>query len=87
MTRVEIEALEQNASSVVADAAAGEIITITDHGRPVAQITPIPRPSLQRLIDSDRARPPRRSIHDLPPPQPGPSLTDELERMRQTGQY
>ena len=39
MESVGIRELRQNASQVVARAAAGEVITITDRGRPVAQMT------------------------------------------------
>jgi len=87
MATVGIRALKQNASAVVAEAAAGETITITDRGRPVAQITPLPTSSFQRLIDAGRIRPPRRSIQDVPPPEPGPSLSEELERMRRAERY
>lgn len=47
-----IRALKQNASEVIARAAAGEVIEITDRGRPVAEIIPIRRNRLQQLIDS-----------------------------------
>ncbi|MFT5202590.1 MAG: prevent-host-death family protein [Candidatus Aldehydirespiratoraceae bacterium] len=43
MSEVGIRALKQNASAVVADAAAGETVTIADRGRPVARMTAIPR--------------------------------------------
>ena len=42
MADVGIRALKQNASAVVAEAAAGATVTITDRGRPVAQLTPLP---------------------------------------------
>lgn len=42
MSSVGIRDLKQNASAVVARAAAGEIIAVTDRGRPVAQLTPLP---------------------------------------------
>jgi len=87
MTEVGIRALKQNASAVVAEAAAGETITITDHGRPVAQLTPIPRSRVQLLIESGRARPPRRSLADLPPPEPGAALSVEVNAMRDAERY
>ncbi|MCX6410098.1 MAG: type II toxin-antitoxin system prevent-host-death family antitoxin, partial [Actinobacteria bacterium] len=37
MDQIGIRALKQNASAVVARAAAGEALIITDNGRPVAQ--------------------------------------------------
>jgi prevent-host-death family protein len=68
MKTVGVRALKQNASAVVAEAAAGETITITDRGRPVAQLVPLPVDQLQGLAASGRARPARRSFADLPPP-------------------
>jgi prevent-host-death family protein len=82
MTEVGIRALKQNASAVVADAASGETVTITDRGRPVAQMTAIPTSRLQSLVDAGRARPARRRIRDLPAPTAGPGLSSELESMR-----
>lgn len=82
MTEVGIRALQQNASGVVADAAAGETITITDRGRPVAQLTPIPRSRLAALIEAGRARPPKRHLSELAPPMDGADLSEELRRSR-----
>ncbi|MCB0998302.1 MAG: type II toxin-antitoxin system prevent-host-death family antitoxin [Acidimicrobiales bacterium] len=50
MTEVGIRALRQNASAVVAAAAAGESVTITEHGRPVPQLVPIARTRVPALI-------------------------------------
>lgn len=87
MTTVGIRALKQNASAVVAHAVAGETVTITDRGRPVAQIAPLPESTLARLIASGAARPPLRDIQDLPAPKPGPSLSDTLAAMRAEERY
>ena len=87
MTQVGIRALKQNASAVVAQAAAGEPVTITDRGRPVAQLTALPTSRLQQLLDSGNARPPRSGIGDLPAPEPGPILSDELAAMRDAERY
>jgi prevent-host-death family protein len=87
MAKVGIRALKQNASAVVADAAAGETITITDRGRAVAQLTSIPASRLQQLIASGHARPPRQSIAALPEPEPGVDLSAELAAMRDSEQY
>ena len=82
MTEVGIRELKQNASAVVAQAAAGESITITDRKRPVAQITPLPTSHIQSLIDQGKARPAKTDIADLAPPEAGPSLSTELAAMR-----
>ena len=87
MAEVGIRALKQNASAVVAGVAGGEIVTITDRGRPVAQIIPLLVSSLQLMIDSGSARPPRRDIGDLTAPEAGPSLSAELALMRDTERY
>lgn len=87
MTEVGIRALKQNASAVVADAAAGETVTITDRGRPVAQMTSIPATPLQRMLRSGRARSPRRDIRELPVPVPGVGLSAELAAMRDSERY
>ncbi|WP_026852018.1 type II toxin-antitoxin system Phd/YefM family antitoxin [Glaciibacter superstes] len=87
MSEVGIRALKQNASAVVARAAAGETLTITDRGRPIAQLTALSSSVLQQLVESGRARPPRRSIRELAAPEPGPSLSTELARMREAERY
>ena len=87
MSKVGIRALKQNASAVVADAAAGEVVTITDRGRAVAQLTAIPASRLHQLIAAGKARPPRRCITALPAPQPGPDLSAELAAMRGAERY
>ena len=87
MTEVGIRALKQNASEVVARVTAGETVTITDRGRPVAQLSPFPTSPLQRLLASGRARPARHRITDLDAPEPGPSLSAELATMRAEERY
>lgn len=91
MGTVGIRALKQNASAVVAEAAAGDIIVITDRGRPVAMLVPYQQSRMQALIDAGLATPPVRSIRDLPPParrRPGqPQLTEVLRQMRDEERY
>lgn len=87
MSEVGIRALKQNASAVVAEAAAGETVTITDRGRPVARLTVIPRSRLQALVEEGRARPARRRAADLPAPEPGPDLSGALRSMRDDERY
>lgn len=87
MTEVGIRALKQNASAVVADAAAGETVTITDRGRPVAQMTPIPVSRLRSLVDMGRARSARHDLAELSRPDEGPSLSEALSEMRDAERY
>jgi prevent-host-death family protein len=68
MKTVGVRALKQNASAVVADASAGEIVTITDRGRPVAQLVPLPSSHVEALVAARRARTPKRSLRDLGEP-------------------
>lgn len=68
MSEVGIRALKQNASKVVARARAGESITITDRGRPVAVLGPIKMSRIDLLIEAGLATPPSRYIRNLPPP-------------------
>ena len=65
MSEVGIRALKQNASTIVAQAATGETITITDRGRALALLTPIPSSRLEALADAGHARRPRRDIATL----------------------
>jgi prevent-host-death family protein len=65
MKTVGVRALKQNASAVVADAASGEIVTITDRGRAVAQLIPLPASRVEALVAAGRARLPKRSLADL----------------------
>ncbi len=87
MSEVGIRALKQNASAVVAQVAAGDSVTITDRGRPVAVMTALPASPLQRLLDSGRARPARSDLRELPTPEPGPRLSAELAAMREDERF
>jgi prevent-host-death family protein len=85
MDRIGIRALQQNASAVVARAEAGEVIEITDRGRPVARLVPVRASShLQALVDAGRLRLAKASLKDTPPPLPAGarSLSEILAEMR-----
>lgn len=84
---VGIRALKQNASAVVARTTAGETLTVTDRGRPVARLVPIARSPLEELLASGAARPPRRALIDLALPRAGVSLSAELATMREAERY
>lgn len=86
MASVGIRALQQNASQVVARAAAGEIVEITDRGRPVARIVPVRVSMLDALILAGEATPATAHFADLPPPLPAdptrPTLSELLQQAR-----
>jgi prevent-host-death family protein len=70
MKTVGVRALKQNASAVVAEAASGETVIITDRGTPVAQILPIGGGALRDLERAGLIRTRRHGIDDLPPALP-----------------
>lgn len=87
---VGIRALQQHASAVVARAAAGEEVVITDRGRPVARLVPIRDGGLQALIDEGLVTPARRPLADLLPPLPqegGLTAAEILADMRDQERY
>ncbi|MCK6211574.1 type II toxin-antitoxin system prevent-host-death family antitoxin [Georgenia sp. EYE_87] len=56
MASVGIRALKAQLSSYVERARSGEVVVVTDHGRPVAQLTPITGESvLERLVSEGLA--------------------------------
>ncbi len=91
MSTVGIRALKQNASQVVARAAAGEVVTITDRGRPVAQLVPVPGGPLAALVATGRARPAKGSLAALgAPSDAGPAqlgLSEVVTAMRDEQRY
>ncbi len=80
--------LRQNASKLLERVKAGEIIRITDRGRPIARLTPEPENSWDELIASGQIRLPlsNEPLSALPPPpplKPGEKTASEiLEEMR-----
>jgi prevent-host-death family protein len=91
MKTVGVRALKQNASAVVAEAAAGEVVIITDRGRPVARLVPLVHDHVAGLIAAGRARPARRRLADLgaaPRRRPGvKTLSSILREMRDSDRY
>lgn len=67
MKTVDVRALKQNASAVLAEAAAGKSVLVTDRGRPVAQIVPVASRQLARLAAAGQLRPAKHSLADLGP--------------------
>lgn len=88
MTRVGVRELKQNASEVLARVKAGESVEVTERGRPIALLVPLPTGSaLDRLVTEGRAVPASGSLADLAAPSPArrgePSLSRILAGMRE----
>jgi prevent-host-death family protein len=68
--RVGIRELRQNLSVYLERVKAGETLEVTEHGRPVAVLAPLPETTsvLERLVAEGRAWPPEGDLSDLPPP-------------------
>jgi prevent-host-death family protein len=89
MTRIGIRELRQNASEYVRRAEKGETIEVTDRGRPVAQLAPLPQPEdiLERWIAEGKATRPTGHLANLGPPVPlppgWPSTQEVLDELRE----
>lgn len=69
MTSVGVRELRQRASELLRLVEAGETIEVTDRGRPVAILGPIPpRGSLNQLRATGDVTPATRQFDDLPDP-------------------
>lgn len=69
MTDVGIRKLRQEASELLRRVQEGETIQITDRGRPVALLAPIPKGSpLEQLRASGQVDEASATLDDLPPP-------------------
>ena len=69
MARVGVRELRQRASELLRLVEEGETIEITDRGRPVALLTPLPAGSpLERLRATGEAVPATADLDDLPAP-------------------
>lgn len=69
MTRVGVRELRQRASELLRLVEGGETIEITDRGRPVALLAPLPEGSpLERLRAAGESEPAEGGLDDLPPP-------------------
>lgn len=86
-----VRELRRDASRWLARVRAGEAFLITDRGRPVARLSPVPdEPGYRSLLEAGRIAPGSgRSIDALLadvdldlPPDDGPSLAAEVARLR-----
>jgi prevent-host-death family protein len=89
MERIGIRELRQNASEYVRRAEAGETIEVTDRGRPVARLSPLPKGEtlIDRLIAEGKMTPATRDWRTLPPPAPptpgARPLSEIIDEMRE----
>ena len=86
METVGIRELRQNASQVVAKVAAGQVITITDRGRPVAQMSPLANSSIERLLITPATRT-YEEYRASTKPTTGPPLSPVLQQLRDEERY
>jgi prevent-host-death family protein len=69
VTQVGIRELRQRASELLRRVEAGEVFEVTDRGRPVAMLSPIPDgSSLDRLRASGEVSPAGGDLDELPEP-------------------
>jgi prevent-host-death family protein len=84
--RVGVRELRQNLSVHLRRVRAGATLEVTEHGRPVAVLAPLPPPTtaLARLIAAGRATPARGDLLALGPPRGRPStrVSDALRELR-----
>ena len=85
---VGVRELRQNLSAYLRRVAAGEALRVTERGRAVAVLGPLPPEDhpLADLIASGRVTPATGRLADLPPPLPlppgAPTLTEVLRELR-----
>jgi prevent-host-death family protein len=88
MASAGVRELRQRASELLRRVEAGETIEITDRGRPVAVLAPLPDPRpIDRLRATGDLQPARSDLNDLPEPLPlaagqAAPPSDVLERLR-----
>jgi prevent-host-death family protein len=86
---VGVRELRQNLSRYLRRVEAGETLEVTEHGRPVAVLAPLPPPQesiLDRWIREGRARPAQGDLLDvkpLPARTTGPTLSEILAEQRE----
>jgi prevent-host-death family protein len=74
MDAVGVRELRQNLSVYLDRIKEGERLVVTEHGREVALLTPLPKKEmdvLERLVAEGKATAPIKSLRNLPLPTPG----------------
>ncbi|MBS1905720.1 MAG: type II toxin-antitoxin system prevent-host-death family antitoxin [Actinobacteria bacterium] len=72
MSTISHREMRNNSAEVLRRVEAGETITVTNHGRDVAQITPIRRTAFDEAVAQGQVR---RATHD-------PSILKDIKRVR-----
>ncbi|WP_433601248.1 type II toxin-antitoxin system Phd/YefM family antitoxin [Nocardia sp. CA-135953] len=76
---VGIRELRDNLSRHLTEVRAGHTVTVTDHGRPIARIVPVGRPTrLEQLRAEGRVQPGRKKKQPAPEPIRGEGIVSEL---------
>lgn len=66
---VGVRELRDKLSRHLANVQEGQTVTVTDHGRPIARIVPVQRPTkLEQLREEGRIRPARKRKQPAPQP-------------------
>ena len=84
MLRIGVRELRQHASRYLAQVKAGDTIEVTERGRAVARLVPVPADPWEASLASGALRPPtdEGSLADLEPVSSSSSLGAVLQRMR-----
>jgi prevent-host-death family protein len=75
MSEVGVRELRQNLSVYLDRVKDGESLRVTEFGRAVALLTPLPKKDmdvLERLVAEGKATPPTKSLKNIRLPNPGP---------------
>jgi prevent-host-death family protein len=86
MVSVGVRELRQHASRVLARVKNGETVEVTERGRPVARIVPLGLTAWEDMVASGAVSLPSvpgSLLDELPVDDGGPSLAEELARLRE----
>lgn len=87
MGEIGVQEFNRSPEAAVRAAMAGEFITVTEGGLPVARLLPVRRSPLAELRAACLVREPRRSISELPAPRVGLALSGPLDDFRGDERY
>lgn len=83
MEQVGVRELRQNASRYLTRVKAGETIEVTEHGRPVAVLAPVPTDSWEAMVASGEVMEATEDRRTMPRPLKGlTGASEHLDRLR-----